>query len=182
MARLSLHHAPAWIKALQGNLRGAALAGLRSAAHRTVQYIVAEVIPGENPQPVDRGMYRAGWRARDLPDGAMVTNTVPWAPIVEYGARAENIKIGRKMIDALAEWIRRKGIGSTRTRTGKVKKVTKEDARAIAWAIAMSMKKRGIFNRGENKGGLRVFEKASRKIPVFIREEILREIRKKRIG
>lgn len=152
-------------------MRQAAEKGLYSAGLRLVEHITTEIIPQTNPEPVDRGMYRAGWRATRLPgEGCLVSNTLPYAPIIEYGARGANIKIGRKMIDALAKWVMRKGL------TGNTKgKARADEARQIAWAIAMSMKRTGIFNGGK---GLRVLERASKRIPAFMKEEIARELKK----
>jgi hypothetical protein len=166
MAKISISQAPAWVSMMGKEIKAAAVKGLYSAAVRTVSHIQTVVIPREPRVPVDRGIYRAGWRAEKLPDGAMVINTVPYASIIELGARAGNIKPGRKMIDALTEWVRRKGLA---------KKGGTLEARQIAWAIARHMQKHGIFNEGK---GLRILEKAVVQIPQFIDEEIRREIQK----
>jgi len=160
------------------DLRAAASRGLLAAAHRVVHHIVAEVIPraGLYP-PVDRGIYRAAWRARKDGTGAVVENRAPYAAIIEYGARPQNIRIGRKMIDALAAWVRRKGIGgktvTSASGSRRLVRATESEARSIAWAIAKSMQRRGIFGTR----GLRVLEQAGRQIPRFIREEVAREMR-----
>src|ERR1019366_772147 len=112
MGKIDLARAPEWVRSLEGKMHKAALRGLLSAAHRTVSVIVTEIIPREERAPVDRGVYRAGWRARKLDDGALVYNNTPHAGIIEHGARAENIKVGKRMIDALTEWIVRKGLVS----------------------------------------------------------------------
>jgi hypothetical protein len=132
-----------------------------SAAMRLVQHILTSVIPATSPVPVDRGMYRAGWRAVRTEEGADVYNSMPYAAIIEYGARAENIKIGRAMIDALADWAKRKGLASS------------DDARQVAWAIAKAMQKKGIYNGGK---GLRVLERATEKVQQFLQEEYAREL------
>lgn len=56
------------------------------------------------------------------------------------------------MIIALSEWVTMKGIGGD------------DDVESIAWAIAKSMKKRGIFNGGH---GYHVIDKA---IPGMLKE------------
>lgn len=162
--RIDISQAPAWLASMGSGVKVAAMRGLYSAAIRTVQHIQTSVIPAEPRVPVDRGIYRAGWRAEHIPEGALVVNRVPHAIFIEYGVRAANVKPGRAMIDALAEWVRRKGIEKSGT-----------GARQVAFAIAMSMKKKGIFNGGN---GLRILEKAARRIPRFISEEIGREIEK----
>lgn len=179
--RISIHEAPAWVSALGKEMHAAAVKGLYAAALRTVAHIQTSLIPAEPVPPVDRGAYRAAWVAKKLPNGALVANTLPYAAIIEDGARAENIKIGRTMIAALTAWVIRKGIGADRSGGRgaggrfKAKSVTAEKAEQIAWAIAISMKKRGIFNRGQ---GLHILQKAERMIPRFIQEEIARELRR----
>jgi hypothetical protein len=191
-ARIDIKQAPAWVLKLGKQARGAALRGLYSAGLRTVEHIQTSIIPTESPIPVDRGAYRAGWVCENVSGGVLIYNKMPYASIIEYGARAENIKIGRAMIDALTQWVRRKGIGAYSTRRFKggmegskptlTQKVTlhrlkEPEARQIAWAIAKSMQKNGIFNGGK---GLRVLEKALRHAPRFIAEEIARELEQMR--
>lgn len=171
--------------------------GALSAAHKLVSHIKSSVIPSTANEvvggrtPVDRGLYRAAWVAQKTDRGADVYNSLPYAPIVEWGARAENIKIGKRMIDALTDWARRKGLVAKRvavagkaatgeggdfTRVrwrGRTNVEMAEAARAVAWAIAIAMKKRGIFAGGQ---GLRVLERARQKLPQFLQEEIAREI------
>lgn len=172
MAKYTIDKAPEWVRKLEGKMHKAAMRGLLSAAQRTVSHIQTEIIPREERVPVDRGTYRAGWRARPIEgftEGALVYNNVPHAEPIENGAKAENIKIGRKLIDALAEWVIRKGL------TGAAKGVERAaEGRRIAWAIAKSMQKNGIFNKG---GGLKILEKATKMIPQFIAEEVRAEIR-----
>lgn len=160
----------------------AAQRAILSLALRIVQHITTYVIPRENPQPVDRGAFRAGWRAKRAPDGAVIMNTLPYAAVIEYGARAENIKISRGMIIALTGWVLRKGIGMSRTPARKkmtraqMKAARNEEARKVAWAIAMSMLKKGIFNREDERGGLRVLEKALKIAKHAFADELRREI------
>jgi hypothetical protein len=164
---ISIEQAPAWVGRLEGELQKAALRGLYSAAQRMVG-VVGEVIAAEPRIPVDRGIYKAGWRARRLPDGAEISNSTPHAGFIEDGVRADRVRPGRAMIDALAAWVARKGL------TGSARGVERAaEARRIAWAIAKSMQKNGIFNRG---GGLKIFEKARQRLPALIEEEVRREI------
>jgi len=156
---------------LSKGITGAARAGLVSAAMRTVGHITTSLIPAEDPQPVDTGAYRAAWRAEVTEHGADIVNTLPYAPIIEFGARPENIKIGRVMIAALKKWVLRKGF------LGSGKRSANADAQAesMAWAIAVAMKKRGIFNRG-GKRGLRIAEHAAAYAKGIIPEEVRREM------
>lgn len=157
------------IERLGPKLRATVGRALFSAAIRGVQVIQTQIIPRRVPQPVDRGMYRAGWRSAPIADGESVIggelwNGEPHAAFVEAGVRAQNVKPGHAMITALAEWARRKGLDGTDTPEG---------ARQVAWAIARAMMRRGIFNKGRGMGILR--ELMTRRMPAIIREEIRRE-------
>lgn len=145
---------------------------LQSTGLRIVQKITAVVIPGEPRPPIDRRVYAAGWRARKLPDGTMVENTVPYAGIVEDGARAGHVKIGRRMIDALAEWVLRKGMAGKAGRGEQAKAERLAEARRIAWAVAMAMKKNGIFG-GK---GLKILNKGLKDLGSTFKDELRREI------
>ena len=104
-------------------MREAASRGLLSAAHRAVEHIVSDIIPGLEHPPVDRGHYRASWRAkRDGPSAAVVESISPYAPMIEWAIRPGRLHPGRKVIDALAEWVKRKRLGG-RTVTSKSGKV-----------------------------------------------------------
>ncbi len=140
---------------------------------RVLQHITTVVIPAEPRQPVDRGAYRAAWKVKKEPDGATITNTLPYAAVIEYGARAENIKIGRAMIDALAAWVLRKGLVGKGGRGKAAKASAQKEAVGMAWAIAKKMKKRGIYNGGK---GLRVLEKAMTIVKTAFADELKREI------
>jgi hypothetical protein len=158
---------------LQMSIEDVGKRALLATANRVVQHITTVIIPAINPQPVDRGAYRAGWRAKRIPEGAEVINTVLHALFIEDGVRGENVKIGKKMIDALAAWVRRKGIGGTVSKTGKVRKPSEDTARAIAWAIAVSMKKKGIFKGGE---GFKVLARALKIVENAFAQELKTEI------
>jgi hypothetical protein len=145
-------------------LRRAALRGLLSAAHRGVQTILVRIIPSRSPMPVDRGIYRAGWKAWATEDGAVIENLEPVAIFVEEGVRGSNVKIGRAMIQALAAWVVRKGIAGA------------DEATGVAWAIAKRMQARGIFAGGQGFGILR--ELVDKDIEGFMVEEIEREVAK----
>lgn len=174
---MTIDQAPAWMRRLMGERRKAAERGLVSAGHRLVQAIVTEIIPREPRIPVDRGIYRGGWRVEEIEGGAEVVNRVPHASFIEDGVRGENVKIGRAMIDALAEWVHRHGLdkGSNRDEKGRYVGASKADARQVAWAIALSMKEKGIFG-GE---GLKILEKARKRFLLrFITEEVTAELEK----
>lgn len=182
VAKFDISEAEEVARYLGVSIDKAAKRAVLSLALRIVQHITTYIIPRENPQPVDRGAFRAGWRAKRTEDGAEVRNTLPYASIIEFGARAENIKPGKKMIDALEAWVLRKGIGMSRTpaRAGMTRKELaasrQSEARKVAWAIAMGMLKKGIFNRDDARGGLRVLEKAMKIAKNAFADELQREI------
>lgn len=151
--------------------------GLLSAGYRLLGVIQNEILPQEKPPPVHTGAYRAAWRVAPTEEGAEVTNDMPYASIIDGGARAENIKPGRKMIDALAEWARLKGLTGhapgERSSAGAV-----AESRSIAWAIARSMQKKGIFNR-DGQRGLGIAKKAVARLADFVEDEVRREVRRK---
>jgi hypothetical protein len=160
MPTITLKQAPELMEKLGPRMRQAAIAGCLSAAMRGMQIIVTQIIPSRTPEPVDRRTYAAGWRAYSIPTGGVIENLEPHAPIIEDGARAENIKPGRAMLDALAEWVVRKGIAP------------QEEARGVAWAIARAMQRRGIFGRGMKV----LAELVERHLPKILEEEIAHEI------
>lgn len=168
--RFDLKDADKLRKHLGDRFEKAALAAVQGAALLVVEDIVTNIIPNESPPPVDRGIYRAGWRAQPTKEGANIVNNTPHAVFVEHGVRAANVKPGRKMIDELAKWAKRKGMVK-----GKGKGVA-DKARSIAFAIARNMQKRGIFNRGGE--GLRILEKAMRDIDKHMSREIGAAIKK----
>jgi GNAT superfamily N-acetyltransferase len=172
---IPIEEAGAWAAGIGRAMPDAARRGLLAAAYRIVGAIKTLDLP------LDRGTARAGWRAEQVPAGAAIFNTVLEAVLMEGGVRPQNIKIGRKMIDALAEWARRKGIGSQRNQTasGRVTKGRPADElyRSVAWAIATKMKRTGIFH--PETGGLQPLAKTTRRLgPQYIREEVARELRR----
>lgn len=165
---------------MKSHVRDSVRRGALSAAMRMVEIIKAEIIPSHGDRaPVDKGIYRAGWEFRQTTDGGVdVFNAVPYAPYIEHGVRGENVKISRAMIDALTEWVKRKGLVSSHETRGsrrvrKADNIFQDEARQAAWAIAMNMQKQGIFNRGE---GLGILKEVRARIPDILREEIKREL------
>lgn len=170
-----------YTSALRDAMIKGASKGLYSVALRMVSKIQTEIIPAEVREPSARGVYKTGWRAERFRDGAMYYNSSKVAPLIEYGVRGENVRVGRAMIGGLIEWLRIKGIASNEV-----------VARRIAFAIAMTManeakmrhsksgrvrtlpgKGRGIF-----KGtGLRIMGKANTKfLDKVLATEVTREV------
>ncbi len=164
---VSLSQAAARFEELGKEMQVAAYKGLVSAGARGLQVLVTEIIPKRIPQPVDRGIYRAGWKLKVGPNYVEIYNDEPVSVIIEEGARAANIKIGKAMITALASWAQRKGFASG-----------PKEAISVAWAIAKTMQKKGIFNR-DGKNGLGILrELVEWRLDNIIETEVLRALGK----
>lgn len=145
-------------------MRKAASKGLYSAALRSVNLITTQEISRISPAPIDRAIYKAGWRAERDGDGAVISNAVPYAAAIEYGVPAANVVISNRALQQIGEWAMRK-LG-----------VPKERAPVVARRIMLKMQKRGIFRRGE---GLKILETFVReRLPDVIRDEVQRELAK----
>lgn len=106
----------------------------------------------------DRGTYRNSFVVEKTPRGAIVRNDAPYAGIIELGARPH--KVGREVIEMLAEWARRKirlsgpvqehvkwktgpsGIPRATVRT-TAPKMSRDDAMSAAYAIAHKIAEEG---------------------------------------
>lgn len=192
---IPLSRAGAWMRNIGKVMPETAKRGLYSAGLRLVGYLKTQ-----DTLPRDRGVYRAGWKCDREDYGAVVYNDAYHALFIEGGVRAQNVKVGRKLIDALAEWAKRKGIGTRQVGTKRTSKATvgkgkgrlklesttvvwrrvkpsDEVLRGIAFAIAKNFQKRGIFK--PDQGGLRPLAIASNVVaPQFIRDEVAREIKR----
>lgn len=187
---VDLQDAAAYYGRLVPQVRQAARRGLLSAAMRAVNIIVSQIIPSRVPAPVDRGVYRAGWKYREIKDGATYFNNEEQALYIEGGVRAENVKPGAAMIDALARWVVRKGLptkykerttsvrgGFFKRRAVRVKGTVLDRARGVAWAIARTMQRKGIFNQDGRGLGI-MAEMNERHLPGVVQQEVGAEIGK----
>lgn len=146
-------------------LRKAMEKGLYSAALRAVQEIQTKGIPDAKPTPIDKGIYKAGWKVKKIPEGAIVYNAVPYAAAIEYGVSSANVHVSKKFAAVLTEWVQRKLGGASAAK-----------AKQMAWAIMYSLKRKGIFNNGN---GFRILEKYNNtRADIVIREECEKEIKK----
>lgn len=159
---IDLSDAASYFGAMNHRLWRAGVDGLFSASLRSVQAIQSVIVPSLSPQPVDRGLFRAGWRAVRESWGATIENLEPHAAFVEYGVRAGAVKIGAATIRALTEWVERKRLAS-----GK-------EAIDAAWRIARAMQARGIFQGGKGFRVMRTLREWY--LERFIQEEIAREL------
>lgn len=154
--RFTSQESAQFAKWLTKQSEGAVKQALYGTAMAIVSKILNEIIPAEPRQPVDIGSYRAGWKFKRIPKGAMVYNSVPHAVFIEKGVRASNVKPGRAMREAITQWLIFKKIASL------------EEAPKMAWAVMMNMKKKGIYNEGK---GLRILEKAMKSFPELLDRE-----------
>lgn len=98
------------IRADARNLKGVIRRGVRRGAQKFRTRVV-------RTSPVDRGVLKNAWEVQDRPQvgdmlGIEVVNTAPYAGVVERGSRP--FKMPRWVIEGpLAEWVKRKIIGST---------------------------------------------------------------------
>ncbi len=162
-----LSKAAAAFQTLADDMKVAAFQGLIRGGARCLQVLVAEIIPKRIPQPVDRGLYRAGWKLRIGPDYVEIYNDEGTAVLIEEGVRAANVKPGRAMIAALAQWALRKGFAND-----------EREAISIAWGIAKNMQKRGIFNRNGQQGLGILRELVTWRADNIVETEVLRAIGK----
>lgn len=169
MASIKLSEVVGHFDQLRGDLVSAAQAGLLNAAARGLQVLVTQIIPSRAPQPVDRGVYRAGWKMEAIdPNRVAILNPEVHAIFIEFGVRPENVKVGRALIGALTEWALRKGLARN-----------EKDAVGVAWAIAKKMQKRGVFNQS-SRGGLRILEELNTKhINQILSDEVNAAINRK---
>lgn len=177
MKTFTIHDIPGLTGHISDGIQKAAKRAALATANRMVSIIQTELIPGESLPPIFDGHYSSGWHAEPTEEGADVYNDMPYAPVIEWGARAQNIKIGRAMIAALTEWVMRKGLVGKLSRSADARAEQEVEARQIAWAIAVSMKTKGIFNR-DGRQGLRIGERAAARAQEFLGEEFQRELRR----
>lgn len=168
-ANIQLSEASAYFGKLGGVLLKGAQKGLVLAGERGVQKIVTEIIPSRSPEPVDRGVYKAGWKTERIdPNTVLIFNPEAHAAFIEFGVRGENVKIGAAMIRALSEWAMRKGLAAD-----------EYEAVGVAWAIAKSIQKKGIFNHYAQGNGLRILQQLDEMyLEDILREEVSREMQK----
>lgn len=141
---ISLKSAGGWVDHIRVDMQKAGMKAALSAAMLGVRNIQSVIIPSFAHPPVNRGTFKAGWKFEKTDKGARVYNRVyPQSPLIEFGVRGANVKIGYAMIIALMEWVTMKGLGF---------KNPDDTLKSVAWAIAKSMKRRGIFNLGSTEG------------------------------
>lgn len=176
---------PEFISWVSKEVHGAMHKAMLVTASRVVHRINTEIIPGISPhQPVDRGTARAGYRVETIGNRVYIVNHVLHALFMEEGVRAENVKPGRAMIAALAAWAKRKGLDVSKYQSSAMStkreslSIGSEPYTKLAWGIAKSMKKKGIFGAQNTPSGLQIIHKAMSNVKTWLSDEMKRELSK----
>lgn len=138
--RMDARQFASYHKRLAQQFKPAVMRGVRAGAARCVTYLVEQTRGAASANPagkgtggaVNSGSFLRLWRSFPLPDGALVTNTSPYGPIIEYGRRP-----GAKMppLLAIGLWLQRRlGLSAA-------------DARSRAFLVARAIKRRGLIGR-----------------------------------
>lgn len=141
-----------YLQKLGPRLNQAVKRGVVSGAYRSVALLQQR---SRSVDAVNTGAYLRAWKSSATSFGAVVFNDRPYAGVIEQGRRP-----GATMppTRAIAQWAQRKlGLGA-------------EEARAVSFAIARSIKEKGIDGR-------QVLEGATEDIRELAGEEIDREIK-----
>lgn len=175
-------------------IRAAYVKALRTAALRLEGMVVEEIQQTTPYAAVDTGELMRSVDTTFVDDGAIVTVAAPHAGVMEWGARPF-----KPPIAPLVEWVKRKGLVSTRGPRPLTKRQTEmrsrlrdraaalrsqglsakaarsvavdQEAERIAFLIARSMSLKGIAPRG-------YFAKAFARLPPILRHEVYKELAK----
>jgi hypothetical protein len=147
---ISLHMAPTFFQGVAKDLRKIARDCALTACARGAEELQVKIIPSLKPHPpINRRLYLNSWRYEFTKNGARLFNREKVAPLIEFGVRAENVKIGRAMIAALSEWVAMKNLLKDNSNASVEDRQATKSVQSVAWAIAKKMKRRGIFNNGQ---------------------------------
>lgn len=161
---------------------------------------ILDVISKMERPPVDLGMYRKGWKVGRRKDGAELENSVPYASVIEEGARPHWAPL-----QPLIEWVTRKGLMGNKTRSfelikartqklakaGKVSKTRggvkafiqkyrfSASAMRSSWLVVAIMEMAKLIRFKIAKKGQKprkVMEKAAEKFPEFVKKNVEKEL------
>lgn len=136
-------------------------ARLELVALEVAQRSVAEAVKATDAaDAVDQGLYKLSWSARRAPRGAVLGNSAPYAPALEYGRRPG--RPGPPLAPILA-WVTRKLVANGR--------VAEADAYGAALAIRNSIHFRGTPPR-------RILLRVVQQMGPWFREAAVRELRR----
>lgn len=164
--------------------KAAMIDAARESHNRLVQIVNSRA---QKERPFDRGMYLRGWGVHPHSEGAKLLNSVPYAGVIEEGARPHWAPI-----QPLTEWVLRKLIGgpkksvsayasdfNRKTKRGKLAKshyraIDKiKEARGIAQLIQFKIAKRGQKGRFVMKETSKFYSRIVRKAIKLKLKEIL---------
>ena len=158
---MDMHQWSDWMARLGTSFEPAMLRGVRAGALRCIPLLqkrtsyAPPASEGGSQGAVDTGLYKAAWKTTPLPNGARVFNDRPASPVIDYGRRPSPVSSeGRRNLTA---WAKRK------------LKLSADEARAVAWAIAQTLKKRPLRAR-------RVMSGAIKEMTKLVQEEITHEL------
>jgi hypothetical protein len=149
---LTLNQFADLLQGMPKEIEHAVVRGLRSAALRGVGFVVEEIDQAKPYPAVNFGQLRQSIKRAPLPRGAQVFSDAPHFPFIEYGTRAHFPPIA-----PLVTWATRK-FG-----------VDEDEARAIAWAVALKIAKEGIAPR-------HFFAKGMARMHAIVDSEIAHEL------
>lgn len=144
-------------RAVAAAKRGALRGALRAVS--TLQRATG-LAPPANPNRIGVGgavntaHYKRSWKAEQLPDGARVHNSAPYAAVIEHGRREGSAFPPLKEIERWAQ--RRMGLNA-------------KEAKAAAYPIARAIAKRGLLAR-------KVMGNAQAEIEKGFLEEVRKEL------
>lgn len=140
------------LEGMPKEINGAVIKGLRSAAMRAVGFVVEEIDQAQPYPAVNFGHLRQSIKWAKTARGAQVFSDAPHFPFIEYGTRAHFPPLA-----PLVVWATRK-FG-----------VPEDEARAIAWAVAIKISKEGIAPR-------HFFAKGMARMHAIVEGEIAHEL------
>lgn len=121
---------------LAEQFRPTIMRGVRAGAARAIPYLVdrTRTAPPANPGgvgtggAVNTGAFARSWRAIPLPDGAALTNSSSYAPVIEYGRRPGTFPPKAPLI----EWIKRRLLTKPKTKKRRGPRESAESSHAKA--------------------------------------------------
>lgn len=127
---ISIEQLPNWVGIQIAGVRPAAMKACYAAALRGRTIVVATIGATTPYPPVDRGVFRASFKAERAPDGATLFSDAPHAAFVEYGCRPHWAPLA-----PLLAWVKRRGLAK------------KGEAYGVARAIQVAIARRGMKPR-----------------------------------
>jgi len=157
------------VKKIPDLAEAAIVRALRSAAQRTKVEVVIQIDTASPFPAVDTGLLRRSVEVDNLPDGALLSVMAPYAAAVEDGSRPHMPPVA-----PILEWVKRKRLAGRRpskSAGGTKMDAYERESKAIAWAIALHIKRYGTSPR-------HYFQKSMEKVPGFLTAALNEEFAK----